>query len=205
MTKIDEDEKIEKIGHTAELIRYDLLKCGKVMRETAGSEIIFLTNSDTSLLVISGITGELIHDVNEGETTIYIKRKASFKKGKQIFIFDRENRKFEINEIQAVAGGKLILQEELQGSYSKDSYIAVLRKVEYKYDSKKLALKRKVDNGYFKTLLKDVTEFFVRYFPEHNSVLYRIELEKKEQMRGYIFLDKVDKTDGTDGTDRTDE
>ena len=33
-----------------------------------------------------------------------------------------------------------------------------------------------------------VTDFSVTYFPESNSVLYRIELDGKEQIRGYIFL-----------------
>jgi hypothetical protein len=192
MTKRKRIEPNEKIFTTVELIRRDLKKCGKLMRETEGTEIIFLTNSDTTLLVISGITGELIHDVNKGETTIYIKRKASFKKGRKIFIYHQEKGKYEyeVNEIQAVEGDKLILMEELQGSYSKDVYIAVLKEAEYKYDEERKALKRKVNDGCFKTLLKDVTDFFVKFLPEGPAVLYRIELHKTEQIRGFIHLTK---------------
>jgi len=199
MTEIN--EKIEEIDHAVHLIRNDLLKCGKLKREAARTEISFLTYDDTTttLWIISGITGELMYDVNKGETAISIKPQASFKKGKQILIFDRENWKYDINEIQAVEGGKLILQEELQDSYpTKSSQIWVLRRVEHKYDSKRLAFKRKVNNGHFKTLLRGVTDIIVKYFPESNSVLYMIELHKKERIRAYIHLDKVDKRDGTD-------
>ena len=37
-------------------------------------------------------------------------------------------------------------------------------------------------------VLSDVTDFNVSFFPDAGSVLYRIELQKKDQIRGYIFL-----------------
>jgi hypothetical protein len=37
-------------------------------------------------------------------------------------------------------------------------------------------------------VLDDVTDFRVSFFPDANSVLYRIEMQKKDQIRGYIFL-----------------
>jgi hypothetical protein len=49
-------------------------------------------------------------------------------------------------------------------------------------------LKRKTDGGYFQPLIENVTEFYVNFFPEAYSVLYRIEVNKKEQIRGYVFL-----------------
>ncbi len=60
--------------------------------------------------------------------------------------------------------------------------------VAYKYFPKLGALRRKVNNGHWNTLLDHVTDFYVTYFPDANSILYRIELIKKEQIRGYIFL-----------------
>jgi hypothetical protein len=60
--------------------------------------------------------------------------------------------------------------------------------VEYKIYPSQSALKRKVNSGYFQPMLEKVTDFNVTYFPEAISVLYRIEIDKKEQIRGYIFL-----------------
>jgi len=58
----------------------------------------------------------------------------------------------------------------------------------YLYDSKRLTLKRRVDDGKYTDLMGGVSDFYVTHFPEANSVLYRIEVEKRKQMRGYIFL-----------------
>jgi hypothetical protein len=49
-------------------------------------------------------------------------------------------------------------------------------------------LERQVNMGRISTLLGEVSDFYVTYFPDANSVLYRIEVNKKEQIRGYIFL-----------------
>jgi hypothetical protein len=63
-----------------------------------------------------------------------------------------------------------------------------LKEVEYKHYAEQNILKRKVNKGYFQPLIEGVTDFYVKFFPESCSVLYRIEVNKKEQIRGYIFL-----------------
>ena len=57
------------------------------------------------------------------------------------------------------------------------------KKIEWRFDPKNRSLERAG-----KLMILDVTDFMVQYFPEANSVLYRIELDGKEQIRGYIFL-----------------
>ena len=61
-------------------------------------------------------------------------------------------------------------------------------KTSYRYNPKEQTLERQVNKGKISTLLGEVSDFYVTYFPDANSVLYRIEVNKKEQIRGYIFL-----------------
>jgi hypothetical protein len=106
-------------------------------------------------------------------------------------IYDPEYRNYEVNEIRAVEGDRLILETGLQHDYPKNSSLVVLRDVEYRHFAEQNILRRKVNKGYFKPLIKDVTDFYVKFFPESCSVLYRVEIEKKEQIRGYIFMENI--------------
>jgi hypothetical protein len=81
-----------------------------------------------------------------------------------------------------------MLDENLTHDFPESSGIIVLKLVEYKYYPDQNALKRKVNNGGFLRFFEDVTDFYVKFFPESCSVLYRIELNRKEQIRGYVFL-----------------
>lgn len=60
-------------------------------------------------------------------------------------------------------------------------------KISYEYDPSCSTLFR-VEKCRKKMLIDHVTNFYVTYFPDANSVLYRIELDYKEQVRGYVFL-----------------
>ncbi|UCH94005.1 MAG: hypothetical protein JSV88_27575 [Candidatus Aminicenantes bacterium] len=84
--------------------------------------------------------------------------------------------------------GKLLNDISQFPDFPGSSMIIVLKEVEYKYYPDQEALKRKVNKGGFLLFFEEVTDFFVKYFPESCSVLYRIELNRKEQIRGYIFL-----------------
>ncbi len=61
------------------------------------------------------------------------------------------------------------------------------------YDSVKMTLSRKNGSKRLKVILKNVTDFYISYFTSSNSLLYRIELNHKEQIRGYIFLSNLTK------------
>jgi hypothetical protein len=187
---IGSQEKMESIFHTVEMIRSDLTKCGMRLLEPAKFlGFPLFVNSDYSFKVIYGIETEmLIQDSKESDTTITINRNDFFTKGKRIVIYDPDNRNYEINEIQALDGDQLILSAGLQDDYPKNSSVVVLKEVEYKHYAQQNTLKRKVNKGYFQPIIEEVTDFYVKFFPESCSVLYRIEVNKKEQIRGYIFL-----------------
>ena len=187
---IGSQEKMESIFHTVEMIRSDLTKCGMRLLEPAKFlGFPLFVNSDYSFKVIYGIETEMIiDDSKESATAITINRNDFFTKGKRIVIYDPDNRNYEINEIQAVDGDRLILLSGLQDDYPKNSSVVVLKEVEYKHYTEQNILKRKVNKGYFQPLIEEVTDFYVKFFPESCSVLYRIEVNKKEQIRGYIFM-----------------
>jgi hypothetical protein len=93
-----------------------------------------------------------------------------------------------MNEIADRLGGVLVLKNPLQNDFAQHSTVVALKKVEYKYFPAQGVLKRKTDKGNFQPLLEEVSDFYVTFFPDANSLLYRIEVNKKEQVRGYIFL-----------------
>lgn len=187
---IGSQEKMESIFHTVEMIRSDLTKCGMRLLEPAKFlGFPLFVNSDYSFKVIYGIETELlIQGSKESDVVITINRNDFFTKGKRIVIYDPDNRNYQINEIQAVDGDQLILSAGLQDDYPKNSSVVVLKEVEYKHYAQQNTLKRKVNKGYFQPLIEEVTDFYVKFFPESCSVLYRIEVNKKEQIRGYIFM-----------------
>ena len=187
---INNQEKMESIFHTVEMIRSDLTKCGMRLQEAARVFPLHLfQNSDFSFKVTYGIGDEtLIQDSHEGEDTITIIRNEFFSKGKKIMIYDPGQGVYEVNEIKALQGNCLILADELQNNYPYKSPVIALKEVEYKLYNEQNALKRKVNKGYFQPLIEQVTDFYVKFFPESCSVLYRIEINKREQVRGFIFL-----------------
>ena len=44
-----------------------------------------------------------------------------------------------------------------------------------------------------KIILENVSDFYFSFFASSNSVLYRLEINHKEQIRGYIFLSNLTK------------
>ena len=192
---IGSSEKMESIFHTVELIREDLTQCGMRLMEPAKLlGFTLFVNSDYSFKVVYGIENEMLRvDAKKIDTAIKINRKKNlFKKGENIVIYDPDNRNYEVNEIRAVEGDRLILVTGLQYDYPINSSVVLLKVVEYKHYAEQNILKRKVNNGYFQPMIKEVTDFYVKFFPEFCSVLYRVEIEKKEQIRGYIFMNNME-------------
>jgi len=183
-------EKMESIFHTVEMLRSDLVKCG--MRLQEASKLFgfpLFENGDINFKVVYGIEDEcLLDDGHRGENIITVNRNDFFKKGKKLAIYNPDKGIYEVNRIQRTSRDQLILEDLLQNDYPKNSLAVVLKEVEYKLYKKEQVLKRKVNRGYFQPLVENVTGFYVRYYPESSSVLYRIEVDKKEQIRGYIFL-----------------
>ena len=77
--------------------------------------------------------------------------------------------------------------------HKKASIISPSGWIEYRFDQTAHTLSRTVPDpsgqrGEPQILLDGVTDFFVAYFPESPSILYRIELKNKSQVRGYLMI-----------------
>ncbi len=186
----DNQQLMESIFHSADTIRADLTKCGMRLHEAEKYfNIPLFEYSDSSFKLIYGLQNEvLIDDTYKEETSVSIHRNEYFKKGKMVLIYNVDANVFEFNEISSVDGDILQLVKALQADYPRDSSIIALKQVEYKLYAKQNVLKRKLDRGYFQPLSENVSVFSVAFYPESNSVLYRLELNKREQINGYIFL-----------------
>ncbi len=187
---ISNQEKLESIFHTVEMLRSDLTKCGMRLREAARFfDFPLFENCDYSFKVTYGVGDEmLIDDSRQGDTWITVNRNDYFSKGKKILVYNPDQGIYEMNEIQGLSDNRLILLNGVQKDYPKNSVVVVLKEVEYKLYTGENVLKRKVNKGYFQPMIEKVTDFYVKFFPESCSVFYRIEVSQREQIRGYIFL-----------------
>jgi len=190
---INNQQRMEAIFNTVDSIRSDLTKCGMKLREASNRFGIPLFEYSTQSFKVLYGTGEepLLADCWKGAKEILINRNDFFSKQKEILIYDTERGNYEFNVISGVSGNRLLLAYNLQDDYGKNSMAVVLKYVEYKIYPTEKVLKRKVNNGYFQPLLEEVTDFYVKFYPESIAVLYRFEINKKEQLRGYIFLSQM--------------
>jgi len=181
---------LESVFHTVDTIKTDLTKCGMRLQEASKYfNFPLFEHSEESFKVIYGIANEIFQtDYFKGEKILDINKNEYFRKGKTVLVYNIDNDVFEFNEIKELEKGKIILLKNLQNDYFKNSIIVVLKQINYKLYSKQNVLKRKTDKGYFQPLIENVTDFYIKLFPDSNSVLYRIEINNKEQIRGYIFL-----------------
>jgi type II secretory pathway component PulJ len=189
---IGHQQKMESICHTIEMLKSDLTKCGMRLQEAASIfNLSLFEYSSYRFKVTYGLGNEnLIMNAQCGDTVIHIERNDFFNRGKKMMIFEPHQFKYEVQVIESRRGDTLTLADGLQNDYSTNAIVVALKEVEYKLYSQQetQSLKRKVNRGYFQPLLENVTDFYVCFYPEANSVFYRIELGKKEQIRGYIFL-----------------
>lgn len=187
---ITNQQRMETIFYTMDMIRLDLTKCGMRLQEASKFfSFPLFENSNCSFKVIYGIEKEtLLADSFSGENTITMNRNEFFQKRKKIVIYDQEKEVYETNEITGINDTQFTLLNALRNDYPKNSTAVVLNEVEYKLYSHQSALKRKVNRGYFQPLMEDVSNFQVTFYPESWSVLYMIEINRKEQLRGYIFM-----------------
>ena len=183
-------ERLEAIFHTVDTIKSDLNKCGMRLQEARQlCAITPFTSAAGSFTCTYGLADEpLLENAVKGQQSLKIAANEFFKKDKAILIYDLTSQAWEMNEIKSRLAGALVLKNPLQNDYPINSMVVALKKVEYKFYPAQRVLKRKADKGNFQPLLEEVSDFYVTYFPDANSVLYRIEVNKKEQIRGYIFL-----------------
>ncbi|MCK4836756.1 MAG: hypothetical protein KAT17_08960 [Candidatus Aminicenantes bacterium] len=187
---ITNQQRLESIFHTVDTIKSDLTKCGMRLQEARKTfNLKVFENSSDHFMVLYGVSSEFLElDSVKGEKTIEIIKNEYFKKKKKLLIYNLENDIYEYNEIKSTENGKIILSKCLENDYPVNSIVILLKQVEYKLYPKQNILKRKVDKGYFQPLIEEVTDFYLNFFQDSKSVLYKIEINNKEQIRGYIFL-----------------
>ena len=183
-------ERLEAIFHTVDTIKSDLNKCGMRLQEARRFfNISCFASAAGSFKCNYGLADELLlENAVRGQQTLKVAQNDFFKKDKVVLIYNLALEVWEFNEIKDRLGEALVLKNALQNDYVRNSQVVVMKKVEYKYYPAQRTLKRKADKGNFQPLLEEVSDFYVTFFPDANSVLYRIEVNKKEQIRGYIFL-----------------
>ncbi|MFH2108553.1 MAG: hypothetical protein ABII93_07785 [Chrysiogenia bacterium] len=183
-------DRLEAIFHTVDTIKSDLNKCGMRLQEARQfCGISPFTSASNTFTCTYGIADEqLLEKALQGQQAVKVVTNDFFKKGKTVLIYDPTQKAWELNEIEYRLDGALALKNTLQHDYSPGSTVIALNNVTYSYYALRHAITRKVDNGQCQPLLEGVSDFYVTYFPDANSVLYRIEINKKEQIRGYIFL-----------------
>jgi len=183
-------ERLEAIFHTVDTIKSDLNKCGMRLQEARQLFAISCFRSASATFTCEyGLADEpLLENAVCGQQTLKLAQNDFFKKDRAILIYNLAAATWEFNDIQECLGGVVVLKSALQKDFARNSQVVLLKKVEYKYYPAQRVLKRKADKGNFQPLLEEVSDFYVTFFPDANSVLYRIEVNKKEQVRGYIFL-----------------
>lgn len=189
---ISHQEKMETIFHTMEMLKSDLTKCG--MRLQEASQFLYFPlfeNTNLSFKVIYGIGTEALKAPSlYGATSITVNKNEFFSQGRKIILFDPQSKQYEVNEIKKQASETLYLMESLLYNYPVNAIVVAIVEVEYKFYSVKNApaLKRRVNNGNFQPVIENVTDFYVEHFPKSNSVFYRLEINKREQIQGYVFM-----------------
>lgn len=183
-------ERLEAIFHALDTLKADLNKCGMRLKEARQlCAIAPFSSAVGSFTCTYGLADEqLLKNAVKGQQSLKIAANEIFKPGRDVLIYDLASQAWETNEIESQLDGTLVLKNPLQHDYPINSMVVALKKVEYKFYPAQRVLKRKADSGNFQSLLEDVSDFYVTYFPDAKSVLYRIEVNKKEQIRGYIFL-----------------
>jgi type II secretory pathway component PulJ len=183
-------ERLEAIFHAVDTIKSDLNRCGMRLQEARQlCGISPFASVPGAFTCLYGITDEpLLEGAIRGQHALKVARNDFFKKDMAVLVYDLGKQAWELNEIEYRLDGALLLKNPLQNDFALASMVVALKKVEYKYYPAQRALKRKSDRGNFQPLLEEVSDFYVTFFPDANSVLYRIEVNKKEQVRGYIFL-----------------
>jgi len=193
--KIQENQAVlESIFHTVDALKTDLTKCGMRLQEAKKYfDFPVFTNSEIELKTLTGIANIYLNEEAEaGSKELYLQKDEYLKKKRKLLIYNTENYSYEFNTIEDITYDNdkvyISLVNETKNFYNKSSVIILLKSVSFKYYAKEKTLKRKIDNGYFQPMIDNVTDFYLKYFPEAYSLLYRIEVGHKEQIRGYIFL-----------------
>ena len=187
---ISKQQMLESLFFTVDTIKNDLTKCGMRLQEAKRYfNLPLFKHTGNSFKTTYGVASESItEDAFCGESSVKTDKNIFFKTGAKILFYNLDEQKYEMNQIKKVNGNSVSLKKKLKSDYLQGSTAVILKECEFKLYKNQKILKRKTGKGYFQPLIESVTDFYITYFPDANSVLYRIEVNNKEQVRGYIFL-----------------
>jgi len=181
---------LESLFFTVDTIKNDLTKCGMRLQEASelfGIELF--SNTATGFRSVYGLsTEEITRNGYAGDNRIEVSDCGFITKGGKVLIYDIVSRRYEFIRVNKVKGNILTLRSPLKSDHMKHSVVIPLKEVEMKLVKREKTIKRKIGRGYFQPVIENVTDFYISFFEESNSVLYRLEINGKEQVRGYIFL-----------------
>ncbi len=183
-------DRLESIFHTVDTIKSDLCKCGMRLQEAArGFGLQAFSCSSTGFQLQYGSHSQcLLADASRGDREVRVEAAGLFPRGRSVLLYNVDSHACSWNEAAAAAAGMLQLSAPLGTDFQAGSELVAVRRVEYRWDSASGTLRRRSDRGGFQPLLDDVTDFYVAYFADAHAVLYRLEIGRREQVRGYLFL-----------------
>ena len=183
--------KIDNIFKTVDWIKRDVSNCGRGFRPLKKHfPISTFEHSESSFKAISVIRiYKTNKPVKSGENGIGVNGFGYLLPGRRVLIYNLKDGIYEFNEIKEVknVNDGYLLSEPLKNDYPTGSNLATIREVQYRFFDDEKVLKRKFDWGDFVPMLENVDDFFIKYFPESESVLYQIEGEG-DSVRGYVYL-----------------
>jgi len=183
-------DAVDGVFHAVDMLRADLGKCGRNMKEVEQQLGIRLFDCDENYMkCIYSLQKETIKEnLNRGEKSVNIPKNDYFKEGKAVMIYNLYHKKYEFGTIKEIRGNTLILSKGLQNAYPEGSVIIAIRQIEYKRSTFSLILKRRIDNGRFLPVLHNVTVLSITRFPNSLNVFYGIEVNNGVQINGYFYL-----------------
>lgn len=183
-------EILESIFHTVDTMKSDLTKCGMRLQQANEYFKLNLIQVDEAWFkVIYGLGGGTLKEpAYTGDTTVRLAGDDYSRSKRRVILYNIRDNIYQFNDITDVSGDTISLAQELTADFDTHSIIVILQEVEYKLYPKEGCLKRKTGRSYFQPMVENVTDFYVKHFPDSCSVLYRLEVNHKEQIRGYIFL-----------------
>jgi type II secretory pathway component PulJ len=187
-------ENLETVFYLVDSIKSDLEKCGIFLQEA--QHLFSLKVIDVSEIHFSIKFGSQCTNLKQAaqptETYLTVFPQFLLTKSSEIIIYNEKQQQIEFNTAIKASAGSVELKTPLKNWFAEDSVIVAVETIEYKYFKNSQTLKKKINNGYFQPMADHITDFYIQFFPESNSVLYRIELNFIEQIQGYIFMTNMD-------------
>ncbi len=176
-------------------IRWNLKNCGEGLTKPFNCfDLTAFEYSDQEMKLTRGLRPNVLtEDATQNSKVLQLFGKLDsneYREGMDIFIYDIEGRKkvYEFNTIKALDNRSIILSKKLKNDFSQGADVIPLKVVQFKFYEKERLLKMRTGKQPWRVLAESATDFHITFFSEEKSVLYRIEIRNKEQLRGYVFL-----------------